>query len=141
MERLCNANKLFYYHNYSTYLDIKRLVLDTFTQLRKLGIIARSNFSCCQNCGCSEISLSFYDFSPAKKEKTKGYVFWHHQDEDHFKDNGKLYLSYGQMTENGKTFGNALEVGKLIVEHLEKQGLKVEWNGNTDTRILVEGLK
>lgn len=85
-----------------------------FAELRSLGYVARENFQCCQSCGWSALS---------KKEAKKA-VFYHKQDGDDLINDGSCHLAWA---------GN----GKEIISVLQKHGIKVEWNGKKDTRILI----
>jgi hypothetical protein len=85
-----------------------------FRDLRKAGYFARQNFACCQSCGCAEVP----------DDKAETYVFYHRQDAEHLEKDRGTYLAYA---------GN----GRFICETFGKQGLAVEWDGSTNTRIWV----
>lgn len=118
----------------------RKLLVKSFADLRRQGLIARTNFMCCQNCAGSAIADSVSKVSKEKAAKVKGCVFWHHQDEEDIRLRGNLSLAYGDLDSNvhGKVGLTNEEVGKMVVETLKKRGLKVEWNGDVGTRIRVD---
>jgi hypothetical protein len=101
-----------------------------FTKLNSQGITARANFACCQTCACAEIDDEV-------KEGDTGYCFYHMQDADNLRESGQCYLAFGALDEEaGKK--DYVAVGHKVVAALKEQPeLKVEWNGSSDTRILV----
>lgn len=94
-----------------------------FVALRRQGYVARMNYLCCQGCGSAAMDL---------KDK-KGGVFWHHQDDDGFKEDGELYIAF--LTENGD---GSVKVGEALVAALKAENVWVEWDGSSDTRVLVK---
>jgi hypothetical protein len=100
-----------------------------FAELDRAGIVARQNFTCCQNCGSHEIG----DEIKATKEKgitPIGYTFYHMQDTEGAVNGSGLYLAYA-----GKT--DAVAVANQIIDALRRHGLEPKWDGNLDTRIFV----
>lgn len=83
-----------------------------FKALRKEGFFARQNFWCCQSCGCAAVP----------EDKAEAYVFYHAQDKDDLDRNGSCYLAFG---------GN----GAKIVEILNANSIKTEWDGSENSRI------
>jgi hypothetical protein len=94
--------------------EIKNKLTKAFRELRKLGYFARQNFWCCQSCGCNAVP----------DEYSEKYVFYHGQDNDCLNERGECYLAWS---------GD----GAQIVKVLEDTGLKVTWDNNEFTRILV----
>ena len=78
-----------------------------FRELRRKGYFAKQNFWCCQTCALEAIP-----------NNTPKYVYYHKQDIKCFKKTGKLYLKWRSDTP------------QEIVQAFEKQGLKVEWDGD-----------
>ncbi|MDQ8205780.1 hypothetical protein [Pelagicoccus sp. SDUM812003] len=115
--------------NWPKVTDTDRLDL-AFQQLEELGIVCRQNFSCCGTCGSGEI----WDEIEAqeKKKKVRGYIFYHMQDTESAVEGGGLYLNYGS-TEEGEE--PALSVARTVVETIEKNGLKTNWDGTWGMRI------
>ena len=104
--------------------DSDRLTLG-FTALDAAGIVARENFTCCQNCGHSEIGS---EAAPG----ARGYVFYHQQDAERAADGEVLYLAYGGFGATGDA-----RVGAEVAEALTRQGLMVDWSGDVTKRIRV----
>lgn len=84
-----------------------------FRALRKAGYFAKQNFWCCQSCAWSDV--------PDSQEKV---VFYHRQDNDDLKENGKCRLAWS---------GDGNEIVKILNEN----GVKTEWDGNNDKRIKI----
>ncbi|MGH7169227.1 MAG: DUF6891 domain-containing protein [Gemmataceae bacterium] len=106
-----------------------------FEELERSGIVARQNFSCCGNCGHSEI---WAEIKQAKEEHpVEGYVFYHMQDTESAVEGGYLYLAYGSVEEGEEAL---TAVGRKLVLALECAGLRTEWNGQADTRIRIVDL-
>ncbi len=105
-----------------------------FADLNRSGIVARQNFACCNNCGRAEIGD---EIEAAEKSGTKviGYTFFHFQGTEGAVAYGSLYLAYGDLV-GDDTAG--VQIGRAIVESLERHGLAVEWNGSLDKAILVK---
>lgn len=113
-----------------------------FNALKKMGYIAKKNFSCCQSCAGYEIASTLGETikkDSGKKSKVRGCVFYHHQDNAALKGSGELMLAYGVLGVDG--VGDVgiptVEQGKEIVRALEQEGCRVEWDGTEDTRICV----
>jgi hypothetical protein len=108
--------------------------LDTaFADLEASGIIARQNFTCCQNCGHCEIGGEITAARDAGRE-VHGYTFYHMQDTDGAVDGHGLYLAYGALDEGDEAL---VVVGQQIVKALRRRKLKPEWNGSGSQRIYV----
>src|SRR5688500_16889972 len=65
-----------------------------FGELEQRGIVARQNFSCCQNCGSTEIWGEVDDALDAGKA-ARGHTYYHAQDSQAAAEGGGLYLAYG----------------------------------------------
>lgn len=110
--------------------DIK--IARAFGRLEEQGLIARSNYLCCMNCGCHAIAEEAKDLP----EKT-GYVFWHEQDQEAAERPGMgLHLRYGS-TKDDSTDEEAVEVGRKIVAALEAEQIDVEWDENPMKTIIL----
>jgi hypothetical protein len=107
--------------------EVDRL-LSTFAALDAAGVVARANFTCCNNCGHTEIGAEAEDGA-------RGYVFFHQQDTERAAEGGGLYLSYGAFP------GAATEsIGHEVVAAMTAANLPTEWNGTAGRRILVSPL-
>jgi hypothetical protein len=104
-----------------------------FAALEEQGIIARQNFSCCQNCGHAEIGEEIAN-AEAEGRKVQGYTFYHMQDTEGACEGGFLYLAYGS---NGNR-AQIVRIGRRIARALEQAGLTVEWDGSAAQRIGVQ---
>lgn len=117
-----------------------------FKRLRKNGLIARQNFSCCGSCGSYEIATRMEELLKDNKQAL-GYVFYNRQSAEALRGNGRnpadgrLYISYA----DGSTskFPNNIpksteEIGKMLAIALTDAGLVVEWDGNPDSSVLVK---
>ncbi|MBB5872734.1 hypothetical protein F4553_006168 [Allocatelliglobosispora scoriae] len=93
-----------------------------FAELDRVGIVARENFACCQNCGHSEIGEEF-----PEGEAPFGYVFYHQQDAERGANGEGVYLAY-----DGK---DQTEVGASVVRVLQSHGLRPQWDGSPTQRI------
>ena len=95
--------------------DGKSKITEAFKELRKLGYFARQNFLCCQTCAWHGVP----------DEKGERAVFYHNQDNESLKSDGKCHLAWS---------GNGTE----IVSVLNKHGVKTEWDGSSNKRILID---
>jgi hypothetical protein len=105
-----------------------------FADLERSGIVARQNFTCCQNCGHAEIGDAI---GGAESSGTKpvGYTFFHWQTTEHAVEDGNLYLYYGAVRAGGDA---SVRVARAVVETLERHDLAVDWNGSLDKAIRVK---
>lgn len=104
-------------------------VLAALDVLSEQGIVARSDFTCCNTCGAAEIGG---EANPGDH----GYVFFHQQDTESAASGGGLYLSYGTFDGTDPT-----TVGHAVVAALTAAGAPTVWNGSARTRILVSPLE
>ncbi|MDF7777616.1 hypothetical protein P1X14_20335 [Sphingomonas sp. AOB5] len=104
-----------------------------FAALEADGVIARQNFTCCSNCGSTEIwdeiALAQDAGLPAH-----GYTFYHIQDTESAAEGHGVYLGYGACEEGEDA---ALDVAREILVQLEAHGLAPEWDGSWDRKIHV----
>ncbi|WP_203857013.1 DUF6891 domain-containing protein [Plantactinospora mayteni] len=106
--------------------DSDRLTL-AFRALDAAGIVARENFTCCQNCGLAEIGAEVAD-----GETPRGYAFYHQQDAERGAAGEAVWIAYG-------LFGQppSAEIGAEVAAVLREHDLPVDWAGETGTRIRV----
>lgn len=110
-----------------------------FNQLRKMGYLAKQNFSCCSN--CAGYALTEEAVKKVQAGKTiRGSVFYHAQDAASRDEGDDFYLSYGPLdsTELGQIGIDTEAVGQEVVKVMKENGVIVEWNGSGNTRILVK---
>jgi hypothetical protein len=105
-----------------------------FAELRrKHNVIARQSFWCCMGCGCNAIGIMVEAMPPA--ERPKGYVFYHKQDTELWRERGSVYLTFGATDDGGKP-RRTVEIGKLVQSVLAAHGCPVEWDGTAGTKLL-----
>ena len=100
---------------------------NAFRNLDASGIVAREDFTCCQNCGTTEIGGEVVDV-----EACRGYVFYHGQDADRAVAGGGIWLSYGLFERE-----TTPEIGEEVCAALRAEGFEVDWDGSPDKRIRV----
>jgi hypothetical protein len=105
-----------------------------FAALETVGIVARQNFSCCQNCGHGEM-WDEVEGALANGEALRGYTFFHAQDTETAVEGGSLWLAYGSVEEGESAL---IGIGDDIVSALKVEGLDVSWDRNPKTRISVQ---
>jgi hypothetical protein len=111
-----------------------------FTALELSGVVARQNFTCCQNCGHAEIADEVR--AAGGPERVHGYAFFHMQATESAVQGAGLWLAYGAVLP-GKPGEEhyrqaAVAVGHEIVRALEHEGLALEWNGTVEKTIHVK---
>jgi hypothetical protein len=98
---------------------------DAFRALDAAGVVAREDFSCCQNCGTGEIGAEVLDTA-------RGYVFYHRQDADRAAEGGGVWLAFGLFDAPP-----TVEIGAEVAAALRAEGLTVNWDGSAGQRIHV----
>jgi hypothetical protein len=106
-----------------------------FASLNRQGIVARQNFSCCNNCGFTEI----WDEVDREEQhqQIEGYVFYHLQSTEQVIETGRLLLAYGCVEEDEAVF---TQVANKIVGELRRVGLDATWQGTDTHPIVVDGI-
>jgi hypothetical protein len=105
-----------------------------FGVLELHGVVARQNWTCCQNCGHAEMGDELAR-ARATGIPVNGYTFFHQQDTESAATGGGLMLAYG-LGRKG-TESDVVQLAWTIVGALEVEGLKVSWDGSVKKRILV----
>ncbi|MFC4021500.1 DUF6891 domain-containing protein [Micromonospora sp. GCM10011542] len=98
-----------------------------FRALTAAGVVAREDFTCCQNCGVHEIGADV-----PRTIEPRGYAFYHRQDAERVAAGSPVFVNYGAF--DGAT---AAEIGAEVANALRAEGLTVHWNGDTASRIQV----
>ncbi|MGI5516406.1 DUF6891 domain-containing protein [Streptomyces sp. CA-106131] len=101
-----------------------------FTALDEAGITARENFTCCRNCGQSEIGG---EGGP----DARGFVYFHSQCTDSAAAGHGLMLLYGGFDGSSET---TAAIGHEIVAALQTVGLNTEWDRDPERAITVTPL-
>jgi hypothetical protein len=112
---------------------------EAFRQMRRAGLVARQNFSCCGSCAGYELTTDVAAMPDKKRAKVKGVCFYHRQDADRLNAGRDLYLGYGpvESREHGQIGLETAQVGRLVTSCLTQAGLTWEWDGTASQRILV----
>lgn len=140
------AQKLVYQRIVKRYLEEINWVSPTdceridraFLELNQMGIVAKQNFSCCNNCGHKRIERAVRKAG----KKAWGYAFFHAQDTDAAVATGELNITFGAVDKQSEqAFECALEVGKKVADALKRNGLNVDWDGSYMQRIGITGIK
>lgn len=106
-----------------------------FAELNRRGIVARQNFSCCVNCGFTEIWDEVDQ--DEKQHPVIGYVFYTVQSTEHVIMSGQLQMAYGSIEEDESVLR---KVANSVVAELRRAGLNAAWGGTTEHPIVVEGI-
>jgi hypothetical protein len=108
---------------------------EAFAALNRQGIVSRQDFSCCNNCGFTEI---WDEVKQAEKQQpVEGYVFYHLQGTERAIKTGQLLMAYGCVEENSEAFQS---VGNAVVAELRRVGLNASWGGTAGHPIAVDGI-
>jgi hypothetical protein len=102
-----------------------------FAALDKQGILAEQDYWCCQNCG----HTAAVDEVKKSKGRYKGYVFYHAQDTESAIEGGGLFLAFGTTKPDPDA---DVAVARAAVDALEREGLRVRWDGTVQRRPFVE---
>lgn len=103
-------------------------LLTVFNELKKDNIQAEMNFSCCNNCGTTEL------YEIAREKDLQGYVFFHEQSTERMLWDGTLTMYYGSTSDNTD---DDLHVGELLANKLKSQGFEVTWNHTSNEAIKI----
>ena len=117
------------------YTNVKYKLNQAFKEIRKEGILARQNFSCCQGCGSYDLVEAAEQQEKNGKKKVLGYVFYHRQDNEKFLETGKVHLAFTSLHKDLST----KQLGLMIVAILLKNGICLNWDYTSNTRIEVTG--
>lgn len=97
-----------------------------FNALNRKGVIALQNAGYTMSEGYEDVGEAL---AALDRSKIRGYCFYHGQDLARAVGGDGLILAFGDLA---NTFAGKLGVGELIKEELERQELKVEWDGNSE---------
>lgn len=148
------------YHREMDYAETREEILQALKTLHKMGFVTRANYLCCGSCASyaiassleekiekSRANLEIWDALPivhgvkAKNIKLPlGCIFWNRQSEQGFREDGSIYITYGQI--GTSAYGDigipTEETGRLLFSALKFRGVHVEWDGKESTCILVK---
>jgi len=110
-----------------------------FSELRKMGYIARQNFECCGSCAGYAIAEKASEMVSAGRKAPRGAVYYHRQSGGCRDAGENFYIYFGQIdtSEHGEIGIETEEVGKEVMEVFERNGIKARWNGDPNEAILV----
>ena len=107
-----------------------------FATLRGHGVIALHNAGNTQSDGYSDFQEALGD--DPDPSRVQGYCFYHWQDVERAILGQGLYLAFGPADpKDEESRGPA--VGSIVASTLKDEGLKVEWDGSFEERILIPG--
>ena len=108
---------------------------EAFAALNRQGIVARQDFSCCNNCGFTEI---WDEVEQAEEiQPVEGYVFYHFQATERAIEVGQLLLAYGCVDDEAESLRR---VAERIVAELLRAGLGASWGGSGAHPIVLDGI-
>ena len=109
-----------------------------FRAMRKAGLVARQNFSCCGSCAGYEIATDIEAMPTATRERVYGTAFYTRQTAADFARRGftGLYISYGPVDVDDTQVGlDVVAVGQIVATCLREAGIEVEWDGSGNKTI------
>lgn len=113
--------------------DRDRLDL-TFADLCRAGVVARQDFLCCDSCAGGELVWAFGDAERCGITP-RGAVFYHRQDRDSARAEGRLLLRFFGKSIDGTD--SHRDIADFAIEVLRQHGLEPSWDGNTERCIKV----
>ena len=108
-----------------------------FEALENRGVVTDHDAGFTQSDGFDSVE-ELYREAGGKKSAFVGYCFYTSQDLESALEGGGLMLAYGHFTDHAK---KGVEIGQLLREEFERAGFTVEWNGQINTRILLNRLQ
>lgn len=108
---------------------------DAFAALDLAGVLTRQNFTCCNNCGYTEIWDPIAE-TEARGQQLRGFLFYHRQDAEGVASAdgpGLLHLSFGAVDSDEDD--DVAAVGRAIAQALQAEGLTTTWDGSAGRRI------
>jgi hypothetical protein len=109
-----------------------------FADLRKQGIYARQNYQCCGGCACSQMGEDIKAAHEKTPGKYMGGAYYHRQDAEDLRERGYVYIGFGAAPDSNMDRELvSLTVGQAVNLTMRRYGLEVEWDGTTDTKVLV----
>lgn len=115
---------------------------EAFRKMREEGLLARMNYTA-SIAAAEELMAKdtekYIEKGKVQRDKTKGCVYFTSQDNDKRVKTNKFHLSFGNIImDDGSEIGiGDKKVGEIVVKCLKNAGIKSEWDGNPENRILV----
>ena len=122
---------------YPSTTDCDRLD-NAFRLMNERGVVAVQNAGYTQSDGFEEVGAAYNQL--ADRESVIGYCFYHGQDLERAVNGQGLHFAFGPVNPaDEQTIG--VEVGKIVRDTLENNGLAVDWDGTFENRLSVPALK
>ncbi len=109
-----------------------------FRAMRKAGLVARQNFSCCGSCVGYEIATDIKAMPAHARARVRGTAFYTRQAAADFTRRGfnGLYIPYGPVDVDDTQVGlDTVAVGQIVATSLREAGIEVEWDGSAERTI------
>jgi hypothetical protein len=108
-----------------------------FKALERQGVIALHMAGFTQTDGLEEVEDAYRE-AGGKKSKYAGHCFYTEQDQEAALDGSGMYIGFGHLSGDD---AKGVEVGQMVRAALEREGLKVEWDGTIGRRLYVKGFR
>ena len=130
------SNKIKEQRKWPAVTDFDKLVM-AFDSLNSSGIISLHNAGLTEDEAegdCDDINgeLTTKDISPI------GYCYYHRQDVERVIEDGHLFIGFGDFNDDQS---DVLQVGNKIVSLLQREGFKINWDKNPESRIEITNIK
>ena len=110
---------------------------EVFNQLASKNIIAIHNCGYDVDDGINDV-FELYQHLKNNNLNPKGFVFYSFEDVEEAILENQLFLTFADFSENK---ANALKIGEIITELLEKHDFKVIWNHTVEEFIVIDSFK
>jgi hypothetical protein len=108
-----------------------------FEALERQGVIALHMAGFTQADGLEEVEDTYRE-AGGKKSKYAGHCFYTEQDQEGALDGSGLHVGFGHLSGDD---AKGVEVGQTVRAVLEREGLKVEWDGTIGRRLFIRGFR
>lgn len=108
-----------------------------FRALQEQGVIALHLAGFTQSDGLEEVEDD-YKVAGGKKSNYAGHCFYTEQDQEHALAGEGLHIGFGHLSGNN---AKGVAVGRLLQTALAAAGLKVEWDGSINSRLLIKSFR
>lgn len=113
---------------------------EAFARMRRTGLVARQNFSCCGSCASAELASVL-----RAKPRKVGAAYYHRQEGARLRGWRTKWGSYRDGAEKVSVGYGSLEgaverdayVGGLVAEAAKAAGLGVEWDGDPSRCVII----
>lgn len=108
-----------------------------FEALERHGVIALHTAGFTQTDGLEEVEDAHRE-AGGKESKYAGHCFYTEQDQEAALEGSGLYIGFGHLSGDD---AKGVEVGQRVRAALEREGLKVEWDGTVGRRLFIRGFR